>query len=1112
MQWLAEICVKRPVFATVIALLLTVIGIFSYFNLGIDRFPRIDFPVVTITTTDPGAAPEQMETEISDKIEEAVNTISGIDELRSVSAEGVSQVFVQFVLEKDVNIAAEEVTEKVGAIVNNLPEGVQRPTILKLDPDATPVLTLVAYGPGSVRDVTEFADKKLKRELESLNGVGDITIVGGRARQINVWVHPDRLEAKNISPLDVERALRSQNVELPSGRVEQGEIELTLRTLGRVESVEALSDISVATRDGQNIKLKDVADVEDGMAEPTSAGFKGKSSAVLLSIRKQSGTNTIEVVQRLKERIDELNKELPEGYTVKIARDQSEFIGNAIGAVKEHLVLGALFAALVVFFFLANARTTIISAVAIPVSIIATFGVMNIAGFTLNSLTMLALTLAVGIVIDDAIVVLENIYRHIEHYGESPMVAAVEGTREIGLAVLATTLSLIVVFMPVAFMAGIVGRFMNSFGLTMAFAIGVSLIVSFVLTPMMASRMLKAPEKKAGVGATNVHGAQAPGTPRKKHSILDEEAPPAKGVYGLVERAYMAVLGWSLRHRWVVVLAGVFTLLSVVPLGAAANKNFLPDEDESQFQVSVRAPEGLTLEATRILATRLATDLESIPGVDYAITTIGDDAQQTPNLANLYVKLKPPTARKLNQQELIVEARKHVEAFSQEREKETGQALRTTVGPVPAFSGGGAQAAVMMQLQGPDLKKLETYTDKLLPVMKGVPGSVDSDSSLVVGKPELRTVINREKAAELGVSVNDIAGALRILVGGYNVGNYAEKGEQYDVFVRSITDARTDIDRLKRLTVPSTKLGTVSLDNVVDFSQGTGPSRIDRYNRKKTVILSCNLAPGVSQQAVLDALTKAAADLHMEPGYSLLPVGQSKELGKAFKNFLIAFFLSFIFMYLVLAAQFESWLHPITILLSLPLTIPFALAAVIIFRQSLNIFSMLGVLVLFGVVKKNAILQVDHTINLRKEGLPRTQAILRANRDRLRPILMTTVAFVAGMIPLVFSSGAGAGTNRATGFVIIGGQTLSLLLTLLATPVAYSIFDDISRFLRRIFGMAPVLEPGDQVAHAETMIAPMPVPPQTAWEPVPPQQGREGHGPSAPGTGTGASGWRPPPS
>lgn len=1060
MQWLAAICVRRPVFATVIVMLLTVMGSFSYMSLGVDRFPKIDFPIVTVTTVVPGAAPEQVESEVSDRIESAVNTLSGVDELRSVSVEGISQVFVQFTLEKDVHIAAQEVNERVNAIKNELPPGTKEPQIIKLDPDATPILTLVASGPGTVRDVTEFADKVVKRQLESIDGVGQVTVVGGRERQINVWVNPEKLKKLNLSAVDIERALLAQNLEMPNGRLEQGETVYTVRTLGRVKSVDELRAITVASRDNYIIPLSEVARVEDGMVEPVSVGYKSGRSAILLNIRKQSGKNTMEVVERVKERMDEFRPQWPEGYQIDVARDQSEFVGNAIGAVKEHLIVGSFLAALVVMLFLGNLRSTLIAAVSIPISIISTFALMSWAGFTLNSITMLALTLAVGIVIDDAIVVLENIYKHIEEKGKSPYQAALDGTKEIGLAVLATTLSLIVVFMPVAFMGGIVGRFMNSFGLTMAFSIFISLVVSFVLTPMLSARFLKRHVRKP-------EDEPPPGVHPSVHRK------PARGPYGLVERGYMAILGWSMRHRWVIVLATLATLVSIVPLGIAANKNFLPDEDESQFGITLRAPEGVSLEATRIIAGRVAADIEQMPEVLYAVTTIGDDAQQTQNLATVYVKLVPPSERKDTQQELTIIARERTHKFAEEHN------LRIQVGPIPAFSGGGPAAAIQLQMQGADLKKLEQYTTKIAEAIKATPGVADFDTSLVVGKPEVRIEINRKKAAELGVSVFDIQSALRLMVGGYEVGNYPENGEQYDVFVRAEHEARSNVDQLKQLTVPSVKVGSVTLENVVDITTGTGPSRIDRFARKKTVYLYTNILPGVSQQGIMDAANKAAADLKMDTGYELTPVGQSRELGRAATNFLLAFLLAFIFMYLVLAAQFESWLHPITILISLPLTIPFALIAVIIFNQSLNLFSALGILVLFGVVKKNSILQVDHTINLRKEGLPRDQAILLANRDRLRPILMTTVAFVAGMVPLVFSSGAGAGTNRATGFVIIGGQTLALLLTLLATPVAYSLFDDLARFLTRIFriGRADGAPPSTRGSVPPEELVPPPPPP-----------------------------------
>ncbi|AKT42347.1 efflux RND transporter permease subunit [Chondromyces crocatus] len=1023
MQWLAAVCIRRPVFATVIVLVLTVLGTFSYFGLGVDRFPKVDFPFVIVNTTLPGSAPQEVELEISDKIESAVNTISGIDELRSYSVEGLSQVIVQFALEKDPDVAAQEVREKIDLALGDLPKGIDPPVVMKMDPDAAPVLTLaISSSKGDVRAVTEFADKVVRRELESSSGVGQVMLIGGRLRQINIWIDPDKLQKFNLSAGAVTMALSAQNIELPAGRMEQGERALTVRTSGRVQSVDQMKDIMVAMRDGYVVRLGDVAEVQDGMAEPESVGFRGTSPAVLLNVRKQSGTNTIDVVRGVKERLANVEKRLPEGYTIEIARDQSEFVQNSVNAVKEHLVLGALFAAIIVYLFLANARSTLISAIAIPTSIIATFTLMKVVGFTLNGLTLLALTLSVGIVIDDAIVVLENIYRWIEEKGISPWEAAFGGTQEIGLAVLATTLSLIAVFLPVAFMTGIVGRFLNSFGLTMAFAIAVSLIVSFTLTPMLSARFLKRPAQGEGHGQ---HGA-------KKSPF-----------YGPIERVYMVMLRWSMAHRWVIVVTCVLALFSIPVLGKFANINFMPVEDESQFGVTMRAPEGTSLDQTRIIATRMASELEKMPGVAYALTTIGDDQQLTQNLATLYVKLVPANQRKMSQEQLIDASRREV------LPKFASENLRTSVSPIPAF-GGGAQAQIAYMVQGPDMQRLSAVTLELLERLKKIPGVVDPDTTLLPGRPEIRAQIDRKKAADLGVSVLDVASTLQLLVGGYKVSTYNEGGEQYEVFARALPTYRADQAGLARMTVPTSKLGAVTLDNVVNFTEGSGPSRIERFNRQRQFMLTCNLEAGNSQQKVIDALDKAVAEMKLPSGYSAGPVGASKELARAAQGFLLAFLLSFIFMYLVLAAQFESWLHPITILISLPLTVPFAIISVIIFRQSLNVFSMLGILVLFGVVKKNSILQIDHTIKLRASGMSRYDAIMEANRDRLRPILMTTVAFVAGMIPLVVSSGAGSGANRATGFVIIGGQTLALLLTLLATPVTYSLFDDLSNKLMKL--------------------------------------------------------------
>jgi hydrophobic/amphiphilic exporter-1 (mainly G- bacteria), HAE1 family len=1066
MQWLAAICVRRPVFTWVLILALVVVGVASIRGLAVDRFPNVDFPVILVTTVLPGASPEQVETEVSDKIEESINSISGLDELRSVSYEGLSVVIARFDLDKDTSVAAQEVRDRVNRTLSLLPQGIQQPRVERSDPDAAPIMLVALTGSRSMREITEYADKRVRRQIESLNGVGGVTVLGGRKRQVNVTLDPARLQGFGLTVADVQRALATQNVEIPGGDVDQGDRTLSLRVLGRVGSIQEMNDLVVAQRAGLTVRVRDVGRAEDSEGEPSSYAVQNNREVVILSVRKQSGMNTLAVIDALTERIGEIRPTLPPGFRMEIVRDEGEFIRNAVNAVEEHLVIGGMLAAFVVLLFLWNGRSTLIAALAIPTSIVATFALIKAMGLTLNIITLLALTLAVGIVIDDAIVVLENIFRFIEEKGMAPRRAAVLATREIGLAVLATTLSLIAVFLPVAFMGGIVGRFMKSFGFTMSFAIGVSLLVSFTLTPMLSARWLSPSGRPSTVPggdedeeeeAIDAEWKDPPPEPRfaekaayrewragTRH-VPEEFAAAhnnATGLYAFVERNYLRALSFAMDHRWVVVIAMGMALFSTVPLAKAVQKNFLPLDDESRFDVIVRAPEGTSLEQTKVIADRLAREVRNLPGVRLTVTTIGsppgDPSGRGPNQAQIFVRLVDATARAENQQEVMTRVRNTVlPQFEREH-------LRVLVAPVNVFGGSGADsAAIQYVLRGPDLAKLAQYAQQMLTQVRRIPGVVDPDTTLVVGKPEITVRINRSRAADLGVSALDIANALRMLVGGLQVSTFNEGGEQYEVWVRATPEARDRIRAIEQVTIPTNQPGrSVRLADVVEFLEASGPSSIQRLGRQRMVTIYCNVTPGTSEAGVIAQFHTAREGLHMDPGFEADLAGRSKELGRAGQSFAIAFILSLVFMYLVLAAQFESWIHPITILASLPLSVPFALFSLVVLRQSMNIFSTLGILVLFGIVKKNSILQVDHMRDLRRRGLARADAVILANRHRLRPILMTTVAFVAGMLPLAASTGAGSGTNRAMSSVVIGGQTLSLLLTLLATPVVYSIFDD----------------------------------------------------------------------
>jgi HAE1 family hydrophobic/amphiphilic exporter-1 len=1044
MQKLAEICIRRPVFAMMIVMSLVVVGAAGYLNLEVDRFPSVDQPTIRIRTQLAGAAPEEMESQVTQRLEEAVNTIEGVTELRSISNNGSSFVIVTFELWRDIDIAAQDVRDRIAGVLRDLPRQTDPPTIAKSDTDQEPVLTVAISGNRSQRELTELADKVIRPQLERSEGVGELRLLGGLDRAINVWVDADRLAAYQIPITAVRDAIERQNTNAPGGNVTGDLREQTLRTMGRISDPRDFDDLVIATRAGTPIRVRDIGWAEDGTAEQRSLARLDGEPTVALDIIRQSGSNTVAVIEGVKQRLRELEAQLPADVRMLITRDQSRYIEQALHEIQRHLVLGSILACLVVLLFMRDWRTTVIAAVAIPTSVIASFGAMKALGFTLNSVTMLALVLMVGVVIDDAIVVLENIYRFIEEKGMKPFQAARAATAEIGLAVMATTFSLVVIFVPVSFMSSIAGRFLYQFGITAAVAVLVSLLVSFTLTPMMSARLLRPATKRAG-GAGEPDGVPEPRS--------------RSGFYHRIDETYTRLLGWAMgRRRLVAAIAGL-VVLSAIPLYALVRQEYLPSNvDEGQFDVNVTAREGTALQATDEVSRRVERVLMDTPGVATVVATVGGGFGGGVNSTRIFVGMVPHAERRfhlgrllewppwnafrgnLTQRELQQEIRGRLRGLPD---------VRIAIRNPQTFVGGGPNFDIDFSLLGPDLESLAAYAEQLRERAPEL-GLLDADTTLKLDQPELQAEIDRDRAANLGVETDDIASALRIMVGGdARVTRYHDDtiNEDYDVHVRLAEGDRQDAETISRLYVPRRDGGLARLDNVVGLVERPNASRIDRIDRQRMVSLRASVAPGYAQADRIAALRDEVRSMNLPPGYSVRVGGRARELESTFREFLWAFLLSVILMYIILASQFESLVHPFTILLSLPLSVPFAFLSLIVANQTINLYSALGLLVLFGVVKKNAILQIDHMNGLRAEGLSREAAIVQGNRERLRPILMTTMTLIAGMLPLALGSGPGSEERRAVAVVIIGGQALCLLLTLIVTPVAYSLLDDVARRL-----------------------------------------------------------------
>jgi HAE1 family hydrophobic/amphiphilic exporter-1 len=1074
-QWLARVCVERPVFALMLILAVVVAGVASYDQLGIDRFPNIDLPTIRVQTIYPGAASAEVESEVSQPLEDAVATVAGLEELRSISTDGVSMLMLTFRLDQNINVAAQDVRDAISAIMNRLPPDIDPPVVQKQDLDASPIMSIAVSGPRDTRELYFMADRYVKSTIESARGVGQVLIEGAVERAVQVSINADKLAAYRLSIMQVHDAIIAQNAEVPGGRVDAGFRELSLRTIGRMPDSRDFDNLVVSTVDNVPVRIRDLGEAVDKTKERrTMARFNGEPAVVLL-VQRQSGINTVEVIDAVKERLAIARGLLPPDVRAEVLQDQSRYIRAALHEIQNHLISGSIMASLIVLLFMRSWRSTIIAAVAIPTSIIGAFAVMKAMDFTMNNVTMLALVLMVGVVIDDAIIVLENVFRVIEEKGHSAMDAAIEGTREIGLAVLATTLSLVIVFLPVSFLSSVTGRLLFEFGITASVAVMISMLVSFSLTPMMCSRMLRSATKE-----TNID----PGMPRPNSR---------RGFYRYIEGPYMYLLGQSLRFRWVVMVIIVVIIASNVPLYQLVQQDYIPtDVDESEFEARINAPEGVSITSMEQMIDTVEPQVLAIPGIANVLTTVGGGGgARGPSSAAMYIRLDDIETRTFSWKRLV-EGLLHgepSEAFAGNfNQRDKMREVRAVIAQYPELRASvrnltsfrqGAPVDIDFVVTGPSLEALAEFSNKLRDKLTVVPGIVDVDTTLRLDKPNLLAHIDRERAASLGVDVQEIADTLRISVGGDDrVSRYydSKDDDAYDVELRLMGVDRGDIQSISQLYIrampPATSgitplelagmplisgLGfegnaspLTRIDNVVSFEETFSPARIDRLDRQRMSGIRANLASGYALADRIVAVQQAADELGLPPGYSTRVMGRAKELEKTLQEFIWTCALSFVCMYIVLAAQYEHLIHPITILLSLPIAVPFGLFSLWLGGETLNLYSALGILVLFGMVKKASILQVDHINQLRAHGMEREQAILEGNRDRLRPILMTAVSFIAGMIPLLIATGPGAEERRSIAVLVVGGMALSLLLTLLAVPVIYSVLDDVGKlFLRK---------------------------------------------------------------
>jgi HAE1 family hydrophobic/amphiphilic exporter-1 len=1051
-MWFTKVSLKNPVFATMVMLAIVVLGLFSYQRLKVDQFPNIDFPVVVVTVDYPGASPEIVESEVTKKIEEGVNSIAGINALTSRSYEGTAVVIIEFQLHIDGRKAAEDVREKVATVRPLLRTEVKEPRVLRFDPASRAVWSLAVLpdekSGRSAVELTTWAEQILKKRLENVRGVGAVNLVGATKREINIYLNPQALEAFGVTPDQVANAVRNENQDLPVGAIRSLAQERVVQIDARMDRPEDFSKIIVARRNGAPVRLEQVARVNDGAQEVESLALYNGQRTLLLSVQKSQGENTIEVVDGLNAAVVELRNQLPPGVRLETIGDSARPIRVAVNNVRQTLIEGAILTVLIVFLFLNSWRSTVITGLTLPIALIGTFLFMNMFGFTINMITLMALSLCVGLLIDDAIVVRENIVRHVQ-MGKGAYAAAMDGTQEIGLAVLATTLSIVAVFMPIGFMGGIIGKFFHEFGITIVAAVMISMFVSFTLDPMLSS-IWHDP-------SIHAHGQKtAPVT------FYDKTIGRITGWFDRATDAlaegYQHILRWSLVHKLATMaIALAVFVLSVVMLPLLGTE-FVPKADFSETSLNFYTPVGSSLEATETKAKQVEGILREMPEVRYTLATINTGNAQGKMYASIYVRLvdRKDRSRSVDQMSDVL----------RERLKTVPGITVTHVGLLDAV---GGQKQVEFSLQGPDLRELERLTKIVTEKIRDIPGLVDLDTSAKPDKPVIALDVKRDVASDLGLSVAPMASSLRTLVAGTTVGNWRAPDDQtYDVNVRLAPEARTapaDLERLPfALTAADGTTRIVRLNQVASVTESTGANQINRRDLTREVAVNANVSQR-SAGEVSNDIKKALETVTFPPGYRYQFGGSTKNMAESFGYAISALAMAIIFIYMILASQFKSFLQPLALMTSLPLTLIGVVLALLMFRSTLSMFSIIGVVMLMGLVTKNAILLVDFAIRAREEhvndqgqtvpGLPRADALLLAARVRLRPILMTTLAMIFGMVPLAFALSEGSEQRAPMGQAVIGGVITSSLLTLVVVPVVYCYMDDLAQWALRKMGRAP---------------------------------------------------------